>query len=344
VKNQRLIQIGLLASVALAAVAMAGDALAANPFGGPAVPTSGVTGWIFAQQAAFYRSMSGAVMAAKANGTAQFGLAWLTFLYGIFHAAGPGHGKAVISSYLIADGATVKRGIILSFAAALAQAITAIAIVGVAALILGATAKAMGSTVRWLELAAYAGIAAFGVMLAWRKGRALIAALRGSGHHHGHSHGPDHGHSHNHAHHHDHGHSHDHHDHGAHCDHSHGPEPSELKGKGWLKRGIAAVIAVGLRPCSGAIFILVFALSQGIFAVGVLATFAMALGTAITVTLIALLAVLGKGLAVRILKTRGGNQLGVAVLGIEVAAAVLITAFGVLLFTGYMASERMFAA
>ncbi len=53
------------------------------------------------------------------------------------------------------------------------------------------------------------------------------------------------------------------------------PEPSELKGKGWLKRGLAAVIAVGLRPCSGAIFILVFALSQGIFAVGVIATLAM---------------------------------------------------------------------
>lgn len=339
-RNQRLLQIGLLTSVAFAAFAMAGDALAANPFGGPAVPTSGITGWIFAQQAAFYRSMSGAVMAAKANDTAQFGLAWLAFLYGIFHAAGPGHGKAVISSYLIADGATVKRGIVLSFAAALAQAITAIAIVGIAALILGATAKAMGSTVRWLELAAYAGIAVFGLILAWRKGRALIAALHGSGHHHGHGH--EHGHDH--AHHHDHGHSDDHHDHGAHCDHSHGPEPSELRGKGWLKRGIAAVIAVGLRPCSGAIFILVFALSQGIFAVGVLATLAMALGTAITVASIALLAVLGKGLAVRILKTRGGNQLDVAVLGIEVAAAVLITAFGVLLFTGYMASERIFAA
>jgi nickel/cobalt exporter len=320
---------------------MAGDALA-NPFGGPAVPTSGITGWIFAQQAAFYRSMSGAVMAAKANGTAQFGLAWLAFLYGIFHAAGPGHGKAVISSYLVADGASVKRGIILSFAAALAQAITAIAIVGVAAVILGATAKAMGSTVRWLELAAYVGIAVFGLMLVWRKGRALISALRGSSHHHGHSHD----HADDHAHHHDHAHSHDHHghDHDAHCDHSHGPEPSELQGKGWLKRGLVAVIAVGLRPCSGAIFILVFALSQGIFAVGVLATFAMALGTAITVASIALIAVLGKGLAVRILKTRGGNQLGVAVLGIEVAAAVLITAFGVLLFTGYMASERMFAA
>jgi nickel/cobalt exporter len=281
--------------------------------------------------------MSAAVMAAKANGTAELGLAWLAFLYGIFHAAGPGHGKAVISSYLIADGATVTRGIVLSVAAALAQAITAIAIVGIAAVILGATAKAMGSTVRWLEIAAYAGIIAFGLMLAWRKGRALLAALRSSSHH-GHDHA-GHGHSHDHHHHHDHA----HHDH-AHCDHSHGPEPSELKGKGWLKRGLAAVLAVGLRPCSGAIFILVFALSQGIFVVGVIATFAMAAGTAITVAAIALIAVLGKGLAVRILKARGGGQLGIAVLGIEVAAAILIAAFGVLLLTGYMASERLFAA
>jgi nickel/cobalt exporter len=328
-RHSRCLQIGLLAALML----IASEALAASAFGGQPVPASGITGWIFAQQAAFYRSMSQAVMAAKANGTAEFGLAWLAFLYGIFHAAGPGHGKAVISSYLIADGATVTRGIILSAASALAQAITAIAIVGIAAVILGATAKAMGSTVRWLEIAAYGGIIAFGLMLVWRKGRALIAALRGSSQHaHDHAH-----HSHDHHHHH-------HHDSHAHCDHAHGPEPSELKGKGWLRRGLAAVLAVGLRPCSGAIFILVFALSQGIFAVGVIATFAMAAGTAITVAAIALIAVIGKGLAVRILKTSGSGQLGVAILGIEVAAAILISAFGVLLLTGYMASERLFAA
>lgn len=190
---------------------------------------------------------------------------------------------------------------------------------------------------RWLEIAAYAGIIAFGLVLAWRKGRALIAALRGPGHdHHDHAHGHDYDHP-------AYDHHHDHQDHN-HCGHSHGPEPSDLKGKGWLKRGLAAVIAVGLRPCSGAIFILVFALSQGIFAVGIVATFAMALGTAITVTTIALIAVLGKEFAVRLLKTRGGGQLGLAVLGIEVAAAILIAAFGVLLLTGYMASERLFMA
>lgn len=328
--------------VLLAVAIHASDALAASAFSGPAVPSSGITGWIFAQQAAFYRSMSSAVMAAKSNGTAALGLSWLAFLYGIFHAAGPGHGKAVISSYLVADDATVKRGVILSFAAALAQAVTAIVIVGVAALILGATAKAMGATVRWLEIAAYAGIIAFGLMLAFRKGRALIAALRSKNSHAHDHHHDDHQHAHDHGHHHAHEHHH-HHDHGAHCDHSHGPEPSELKGNDWLKRGLAAVLAVGLRPCSGAIFVLVFALSQGIFAIGVLATLAMAFGTAITVTAIALLAVFGKGLAVRLLKSRSG-QFGVAVLGLEVAAAIMISLFGVLLLTGYMASERLFAA
>jgi nickel/cobalt exporter len=202
----------------LAAALQAGDALAVSAFGGPAVPSSGIAGWIFAQQAAFYRSMSSAVMAAKANGTAAFGLSWLAFLYGIFHAAGPGHGKAVISSYLVADDATVKRGIFLSFAAALAQAITAIVIVGIAALILGATAKAMGATVRWLEIAAYAGIIAFGLMLAFRKGRALIAALRGKhDHRHEHSHGHGHKHKHHHGHDHYHHDDHHHHDHDAHC-------------------------------------------------------------------------------------------------------------------------------
>lgn len=334
---KRPIEFWIFCVVCVAAITIATDAFAqGSPFGGgAAVPSSGITGWIFAQQAAFYRLLSGAVSASKENGTAAFGLAWLSFLYGIFHAAGPGHGKAVISSYLVADGATMKRGILLSAAAALAQAITAITLVGVAALILGATARAMGNTVRVLELLAYGGIAVFGLMLAWRKGRAFVAALRNSSH--------DHGHGHDHHHHgHEHGHHHHEHDHHGH-DHAHGPEPSELKGRDWLKRGLAAVIAVGLRPCSGAILVLVFALSQGIFWVGVAATLAMAVGTAITVAAIALLSVWGKDIAVRIVKSRTGGAT-MAVLGVEFAAALLIVAFGALLFTGYMASERMFPA
>jgi nickel/cobalt transporter (NicO) family protein len=329
---------------ALIGAALLADAMPAFAQGGPfgsapgTASSSGFTQWILAEQAQFYRALSSAVSASKTDGKAAFGLAWLSFLYGIFHAAGPGHGKAVISSYLIADDATMKRGIVLSFAAAIAQAIAAVALVGIAALVLGATAKAMNDTVRYLELGAYAVIMLFGISLAWRKGRAFFAALSNRREeHHAEHHHHDH---HHHDHHHDHGHGHDH-VHDEHCGHSHGPEPSELKGKGWLKRGLTAVIAVGLRPCSGAILVLVFALSQGIFAIGVAATFAMALGTAITVTAIALLAVWGKGIAVWLTKRPAGGATTL-IYGLETAAALAIVAFGALLFTGLMASERLF--
>jgi nickel/cobalt transporter (NicO) family protein len=341
---------GLAVFAALIGAALLADAMAAFAQGGPfgsapgTASSSGFTQWILAEQAQFYRTLSSAVTASKTDGKAAFGLAWLSFLYGIFHAAGPGHGKAVISSYLIADDATMKRGIVLSFAAAIAQAIAAVALVGIAALVLGATAKAMNDTVRYLELGAYAVIVLFGISLAWRKGRALLVALsnrreehHAEHHHHGHDHNDHHHHAHDH---HDHGHDHDH-VHDEHCGHSHGPEPSELKGKGWLKRGLTAVIAVGLRPCSGAILVLVFALSQGIFAIGVAATFAMAFGTAITVTAIALLAVWGKGIAIWLTKRPAGGAT-LVIYGLEVAAALTIVAFGVLLFTGLMASERLF--
>jgi nickel/cobalt exporter len=330
---------------ALIGVVLLADATPAFAQGGPfgsapgTASSSGFTQWILAEQAQFYRALSSAVTASKTDGKAAFGLAWLSFLYGIFHAAGPGHGKAVISSYLVADDATMKRGIVLSFAAALAQAISAVTLVGIAALVLGATAKAMNDTVRYLELGAYGVIVLFGISLAWRKGRAFFAALSNRREeHHPEYHHRDH--HHDHHHHHDHGHGHDH-VHDEHCGHSHGPEPSELKGKGWLKRGLAAVIAVGLRPCSGAILVLVFALSQGIFAIGVAATFAMAFGTAITVTAIALLAVWGKGIAIWLTKHPAGGATTL-IYGLETAAALAIVAFGALLFTGQMASERLF--
>ena len=322
----------------LVAVALAAGAWAqGSPFGAgpaPAPAPSGFSGWLFAEQARFYRALAERIRAAKADGSAAAGLAWLSFLYGIFHAAGPGHGKAVISSYLLADGSTISRGIALSGLAALAQAATAITLVGIAAIVLGATAKSMGDTVRVLELGAYGLIVAFGLVLSWRKGHAFATALAARRHgQHGHDHA---------RHHHHHGHDADHgHDH-AH-DHAHGPEPAELKGRGWLKRGLAAVIAVGLRPCSGAILVLVFALSQGIFAIGVMATLVMAFGTAITVTAIAIFALLARNFAVRLAARPTGSGI-LALQALEFAAAILIVAVGVLLITGLMASERMFPA
>ena len=87
--------------------------------------------------------ISATIRAAKSDGSAVWTLLAISFAYGIFHAAGPGHGKAVISSYLVANGETARRGIVLSFASALMQSLVAVAIVGIGALLLNATAKTM---------------------------------------------------------------------------------------------------------------------------------------------------------------------------------------------------------
>jgi nickel/cobalt exporter len=372
-----------IAGVAIAALALAVglvDAAMAQgtPFGAPkgAAPTpsgTGVVGWIMLKQAEFYKSLSGAIRAAKTDNSALWVLFGLSFGYGIFHAAGPGHGKAVISSYVVANRETWWRGVVLSFASAMVQAAVAVAVVGIAAVILNATAATMKTTVYWIEVISYLLIMAIGLRLVWAKGRAMLATLRDirrpktvgaaatPAHlhdHHDHAH-HDHAH-HDHAHHdharhdhshHDHAHNHDHHDHDhAHCDHDHGsawshahaPEPSELAGPGGWRRGLTAIIAVGLRPCSGAILVLVFTLAQGLFWAGVVATFVMGLGTAIMVAAIAVFSVLATNWAERFASTRGGYGM-LFMRGLEVAAALLITAFGALLLMGYMASERLFA-
>jgi nickel/cobalt exporter len=122
--------------------------------------------------------------------------------------------------------------------------------------------------------------------------------------------------------------------------HAHAPEPEELAGPGGWRRGLSAIVAVGLRPCSGAILVLVFALAQGLFWVGVASTFVMGLGTFITVAAIASIAVGARSWASRIASAR--SSYGTLVMrGIEVCAALVIMAFGGLLLTGYIVNERM---
>ena len=334
---------GALVIVFVLIVCAAVDAALAQPFGMSRSPApaevGGFTGWILAKQAEFYRQFSGLIRAAKTDGSAAYTLMGISFLYGIFHAAGPGHGKAVISSYLIANDETWRRGVALSFASALLQAVTAVALVGIAAVLLGATAKMMGDAVRVIETVSYALIALIGLRLLWVKGRAFLRLLREETHehdahaHHGHAHGHDH-----HAH--DHAHDHNHEDEASAWGHAHAPEPQELAGQHWLRRGLAATVAVGLRPCSGAIIVLVFALAQGIFWVGVASTFVMGLGTAITVTAIATVAVGARHFAGRLAKAKPGVGM-LLVRGLETAAALVIIVFGVTLLAGYMISERM---
>jgi nickel/cobalt exporter len=308
------------------------DPAQAQPFGLSRAPApGGIAGWVLTKQAEFYRMLSGAIRGAKTGGWAASTLMAISFAYGIFHAAGPGHGKAVISSYVVANNETWKRGVLLSFASAILQACSAVLIVGIAAALLGATARMMGNTVRVIEIVSYLLIAAIGARLVWVKGRALLMLLRPRAHSHRH-----HDHHHGHGHHHDH----DHDDDASAWGHAHAPEPAQLKGRHWWKRGLSAIVAVGLRPCSGAILVLVFALAQGLFWTGVAATFVMGLGTAITVAVIATVAVAARGLAAKFAKAKPGPGM-IVLRAMETAAAGVVLAFGVLLLTGYLVSERL---
>lgn len=310
-------------AVAAVTVALAGvlvalgphDAMAqsAGPFGvgrpdagGPGSPT-GFLGWISAMQSGFYQQLAVAIRAIKTDRSALASLVGLSFAYGVFHAAGPGHGKAVISSYLVATNEGFRRGVTLSALAALAQAVTAIVVVGAFAMLIGATSIAMGKATYWLEAASYAAIAALGLVLLWRKGRGFLRTLSGRS---AHVHGPD-------------------------CGHEHGVDPSVVEGRFDLKRAALAVLAVGVRPCTGALIVLVFALAQGLVWAGVLATLAMAAGTAVTVAAIAALALGAKATALRLASSRPGVG-GMIVAGLETAGAVLILAFGAVMLAGLL--------
>lgn len=303
---------------------------------------SGLMNWINLKQQGFYRALTGALKAMRDEGGHPWLLVGLSFAYGVFHAAGPGHGKAVISSYMLANEVALRRGVLLSFVSAMLQALTAIVMMGLLFLVLRGSSISMTNATWFLEVASYALITAFGAWLLWRKAAAPVLAAFGRQP--AHSLSAAHAHSHSHEH-----HDHAHHDHGHHshahapgevctsCGHAHAPDPALISGDrfNW-KTAWAAVGAVGLRPCSGALIVLTFAFLNGLWVGGVLSVFAMALGTAITVSVLATLAVTAKNMAVRMAGDgRAGNRLHSA---IEIGGAALVFLLGLTLLSASLSA------
>jgi nickel/cobalt exporter len=332
-KRRAALHLAAVALIAVVAMMLAYNAFAASsPFGVATPDSSGsafggplgpIFQWVALRQAEFYRTLTGTLSEMKENGWAAWLLLAVSFTYGVFHAAGPGHGKAVISAYVLSSGESLRRGVLISFASAFVQALSAITIVLIGSIALRVTARSMTVATEWIEIASYALIAGVGAWL-------LFAKITGRGHHHHH-------HSHDaHAAHHDHAHGdHDHHDHphahAHHDDHRHHTSPARSLAAAW-----SAILAVGIRPCSGAIIILVFALTQGLFLAGVAATFVMAIGTGLTVAVLATLAVSARGLAVRLTGSESSMALG-AIKAVEIVAALAILLFGLLMLGGAIA-------
>ena len=328
----------------------------AAPFQAPG-PFGRVFAWVFDKQQSLQRTLA---MSVKSLQTDPLGgaltLALLSFVYGVLHAVGPGHGKTIISSYVVANEETVRRGVIISFIAAGLQALSAVLLVGVLLIALGATGLQVNAWSNQLESISYAMIALVGLYLLagqlrsvwhrWQHAPVTVVAARdahGPGdHHHHHTH-HDHPHHHSregHEHHEIHGrHDHHHHSPGDACDHM--VDARQLAGPFSWRKVIPVVFSVGIRPCTGAILVLVFALTQGLFWAGVAATFAMALGTAITVAALATLALGSRELA---LKLGGTNSTWTNMVWstCAIGGATIILLFGVLMFTASLGPARPF--
>jgi ABC-type nickel/cobalt efflux system permease component RcnA len=343
--NRRTLTLCLLATLAVAAAAHAQSPLGVGA-AEPSFDTSGFLGpflsWINAYQQSFYRSLTAALRAMRQDPSALNTLVWLSFAYGVFHAAGPGHGKAVISSYMIANETALKRGIVISLLSALVQGAMAILLVAAAFYILRGSGITMTRATWAMEIASFGLVALFG---AWLLGRKLYEirprfsslpvfanAAPGAG--------PtglrfqaievDHNHN----------------DlapgsYCADCGELHIPDPSTLKSKDFsVREAWSAIIAVGLRPCSGAILVMSFSILNGLYLAGGLSVLAMSLGTAITVSILAILAVTAKDVAVRLAGPRSkfASRLTTA---IELLGALFILLVGLALLGASLQSGNL---
>ena len=288
-----------------------------NPFitgnSGFGVATSGIGGFILTVQAHFYATLTAAVQALKDDGVGLMSLATIGFLYGIFHAAGPGHGKGVISGYIIVSKGSISHGVALSLAAALLQAVVAITVVSIFAMVLEATAATINAAVRNIELASFAAVAGLGAILLWAKAGEFVdlaAAIRSDINPKG-------------------------------DDASFQLAPRQGPEGHWrIFAGV--VLAAGIRPCSGAIILLVFSLSQGVFTAGVVGALAMAIGTSITTSALASLTVFAKGMVRRLTADRG--KVGsIAFASFELLAAAFVLMLGAMLFAGIWAGGMLSA-
>lgn len=228
----------------------------------------------------FQNGMARALRNLQAGETgAVVGLLTVCFGYGFFHAAGPGHGKVVLGGYGLARPVPTLRLVGLALTSSLAQGLTAIALVSLGIGVLNLSRAGLTQAAEdWFAPASYGAIVLVGLWLIWRGLSHLRRhSLRSDRDHH---HGHDHGHA-------------DHHDNTPcpTCGHHHGPTPEQVAHADGWRDWLAIIGVIAIRPCTGAIFLLILTWRFGLFPLGVLGVIAMSAGTAAITVLVAMMAV-----------------------------------------------------
>lgn len=216
------------------------------------VPWFELSQWAAAQQREFQNSMARALRAIRdGEPRALWLLCSATAAYGVVHAIGPGHGKVLLGGAAFASGATFRRLTVLTVTSSLAQSATAILLVGV--LVFGArigSGEAADITETWLAPLSLAAIAAIGALLIWRGARSIVQLATNT------------------------------HTSSCGCGHKHGPDMQDVTSMETLRDALALIASIAIRPCTGALFVLVIAARFDAFAAGCLAVLTMGLGTA----------------------------------------------------------------
>lgn len=253
----------------LVVLAVVGAVVGAGVAAVLAVQTDGFTQaafWVRHVQEALQGDLVQAVKDWRAtpDGASLTALVVACFLYGVFHAVGPGHGKAVLSAYAATAAVRLRQVLWLSALTAAVQATVAVVLVGAAFLV-------AGTGMRWvtrqatelLEPLSYGAIILVGVWLVFGALRGLVSARRDHHHHHHHDHA---------------------HDHDGHCCDHHLPAVTETPDG---RSGVALALAAGLRPCTGSLLVVALSFGFGLWGLGVAASYAIGAGTAITVAVLA---------------------------------------------------------
>lgn len=216
------------------------------------VPWLDIQRWAAGEQRTFQNAMAGALRGIQAGDPlAVWTLCSATAAYGFFHALGPGHGKVLIGGAALASGTTLKRLSILTVLSSLAQAATAICLVGSLYFLFQMRSGDLADIAEaWLAPASYAAIAAIGAVLVFRGARSWYKLGQAKQVAHGC------------------------------CGHVHGPSVNDVMTLASTRDAAALIASIAVRPCTGALFVLVIAARFDAFAVGCLAVITMGLGTA----------------------------------------------------------------
>lgn len=266
---------------------------------------SAVYAWAIEAQRGFQNTMAGAVRALKAGDPgAYLALLAATGAYGFVHALGPGHGKYLVGGIGLGTAVSPGRLLGLAFASSLTQAIWAIVLVYGGFFLLEASARQFSTLAEdVLAPASYLAIGCVGLALAWRGSKALRKS-----HHADHQHGD------------------------CHC-HAHGPAPDKVAEVGSIRDAVALVLSVAIRPCTGAVFLLVIAWQMDLKTAGAAAVIVMGFGTAALTSLVAVSSLVARRVALASSLPMGAATFALPALQIFAGVGIALFSLGLLRMT-----------